>query len=139
MKESTLRVLLGFFVAPGAPALALYFINLVVVSRQEALLQGLILAALGYVAALVLGIPAYLMMKRKCAVGLSSHLIVGALIGLIFYVLYFGLWGFISYQSYPDHAIALIKNSMMAGVVAVVYAAVASGLFWWIAIRKFRP
>jgi hypothetical protein len=138
VRRSTSRVLLGFFVAPGAPALILYVINLALVSRQAALLQGVILAILGYAAASVLGIPVYYLMKKKKAFSLSSYLAAGTLVGLLFYVLYFGLWGLVSYQSYPEHAIALIRNSLMAGVVAVGYAAVASGLFWLIAIRELR-
>lgn len=136
MNKSTQRALLGFLISPGAPAIVLYFVNLALVSRQTALLQMVILAGLGYATAFVLGVPAYLLMKKRAASSLLSYLTVGALVGLLFYVLYFGLWGLISYQSYPEHAVALIRNSLMAGLVAIGYASIASGLFWLIAIRE---
>ena len=139
VNSSRLRVILGFLVSPGVPALGLYLINLCLVSREEALLAGVILATLGYAAAVIIGMPAYFIMRKKSPVGLRSYLMVGGLIGLWFYLLFFGVWGLVSYQSAPEHAIALIRNSGVAGLTAIGYASVASGTFWLIAIRKNIP
>lgn len=136
MNSSRLRVVLGFLVSPGVPALGLYLINLCLVSREEALLAGVILATLGYAAAVVIGLPAYLIMRKRSPVSLGSYVMVGSLIGLLFYLLFFGVWGLGGYQSAPEHAIALLRNSGVAGLTAIGYASVASGTFWLIAIRK---
>jgi FtsH-binding integral membrane protein len=133
---STLRVVIGFLVSPAVPALGLYLINLCFVSRQEALLAGGILATLGYAAAVVVGMPAYLIMRKRSAASLRAYLMVGGLIGLLFYFLFFGVWGLVSYQSAPAHAIALMRNSGAAGLTAIGYASIASGIFWLIAIRN---
>ena len=58
-----------------------------------------------------------------------AYLIMGALIGLAFYVLLFGIWALISWQSYPEHALMPLKNSLRPSVIAVVYATVASIVF----------
>lgn len=136
MTLSKLRAFNGFLVAPGAPALALYLINLFLVSRQEALLGALILAASGYLAAVFIGLPIYFFMRKRVLVGLGSYIVIGGLVGLFFYLMFFGIWGISSYQSMPEHADALIRNSAGAGLTAIAYASVSGGLFWLIAVRE---
>ena len=136
MTSSKFRVVLGFLISPGAPALGLYLITLCFVSRQEALLAAAILATLGYAAAVLIGIPAYLFMRKRGPVGVRSYLIFGGVIGFFFYLLFFGVWGLVSYQSAPEHAVALIRNSVAAGLTAIGYASIAGGIFWRIAIRE---
>jgi hypothetical protein len=59
VNHSIERIVAGFLIAPGAPALVLYFINLFVVSQPEAVLLGLISAVPAYVAAVAVGVPLY--------------------------------------------------------------------------------
>jgi heme/copper-type cytochrome/quinol oxidase subunit 4 len=138
MRTTILRTLIGFLLAPALPALALYLINLNVVSRHEAILPAVILVVLGYVAALTIGVPLHLLLKRRGVHSLKAYLFFGALVGLIFYLLFFGIWGLLSYQSYPDHALLLIKNSATSGLTAIAYSAVASTVFWLVAVRVHR-
>jgi hypothetical protein len=133
-----MRAILGFCIAPGVPAIALYLLNLMLVSPQEAALLAFIYLTFAYLAALILGLPTYMIVRRRSAVGWRSYLVFGALIGVVFYALLFGIWGGSIYQSLPDHAIALLLNSAMACVSAIVYAAIASGIFWLIAVDPAR-
>jgi hypothetical protein len=131
-----LRVCFGFLIAPGAPALAFYSINLIHVSRQEALLGAMILGIPAYVAAMAFGIPGHVFLCRRGSPGLFAYLRLGTLAGLLSYLLIFAIWGMAVYPSAPEHALALLRNSVATGFVAVAYAAIASWLFWTIAIRK---
>ena len=133
---SGLRALIGFLVAPGAPALLLYLAGLFFVADWEAAWGPKILAMFAYLVALIIGVPVYFLLQRKGINSFTAYLIMGALIGLVFYVLFFGIWALISWQSYPEHALMLLKNSVRSGVIAVVYAAVASVVFGLIAVRQ---
>src|SRR5690349_25175695 len=113
MFGSRVRVLLGFLIAPGAPALLLYLINLQFVPRHDAEFGGVMLGILSYIAAIILGIPACLLARRWKLTGPLSFVVLGALVGLAVYVVFFGFLGISSYQSSPEHAIGLVKNSMM--------------------------
>jgi len=94
-----------------------------------------ILAIFAYLVALVIGVPVNFLLQREGINSFIAYLILGVLIGLAFYVLFFGIWALVSWQSYPEHAILLLKNSVKSGVIAVVYAAVASVVFWLLAVR----
>lgn len=135
MSASALRALIGFLVAPGVPALVLYLAGLLFFADWEAAFGPRILAMLGYVTALVIGVPVYFVLQRKGITSLIAYLAMGALIGLACYVLFFGVWTLLSWQTYPEHALLLLKNSAESGVIAVVYATVASAVFWLIAIK----
>lgn len=54
-------------VAPGVPGILLYLFNLFMGFGDAAVVGPLILAPLGYMAALVIGIPAYLLMASGYA------------------------------------------------------------------------
>ncbi len=135
MGTTTSRALIGFFVAPGVPALALYLIGLFFVADWEAAWGPRLLGMFGYLAALVIGVPVYFLMQRNGVNSFTGYLLLGALIGLCCYAVFFGIWALLSWQSYPEHALLLLKNSIPSGVIAVVYATVASAVFWLIAIR----
>jgi len=72
---STLRAVIGFVVAPVVPAIALYLLN---INGEAAPLLPLIVALLAYAAAIVLGVPAYLVMQRRGIFSLWTYVIVGA-------------------------------------------------------------
>ncbi len=129
------RIALGLILAPGIPALFLYFVGLIFVSGWEAAWSPKFLAAFGYLVALIFGIPAFYYLQRKGINSFQAYLILGALIGLTFYLLFFGIWALLSWQPYPEHAILLLKNSIKSGIIAIVYATVTSAVFWLITIR----
>jgi hypothetical protein len=116
-------------VAPGVPALALYLVN---INREAAALIFLILAPLSYAAAVILGVPAYFIMQRWGMRSLLAYALLGALIGLVFYVL------FTVVTAYRGQAIDVFRNSVRPATTAVIYAVVASAIFWLIAIRPSR-
>lgn len=126
------RVVLALLVAPGVPALTMYLIGLFFASDWQAEFWPIVLAIAGYLAALAFGVPAYLLMRRKNIVSFKAYVVVGALIGLCSYALFLGL----SF-SYPEHSLQLLKNSLNLGIVATLYAVVASAVFWLIAIRNY--
>lgn len=136
MSRTVLRALIGFLVAPGLPALVLYLINLVVVSHQEALLLAAVLATLAYLSALIVGMPVHFLLQRKSINSLIAYLILGAMIGLTCYVMFFGIEALLSLKTCPEHALLLLKNSGKSGVMAIAYSSVASLIFWCIAIRQ---
>lgn len=136
MSRSVLRALIGFLVAPGLPALVLYLINLIVVSHHEALLLAAVLATLAYLSALIVGMPLHFLLQRKGINSLMAYLILGALIGLTCYLLFFGIEALLSLKTYPKHALLLLANSGKSGAMAIAYSSVASLIFWFIAIRK---
>jgi uncharacterized membrane-anchored protein len=129
MNNTGMRGLIGFLVAPGAPALALYLVS---INREGAPLTFLILAPLGYAAALVLGVPAYFAMQRRGIRSLLAYVLLGALIGLVFYV------AFTLVTSYRGQAFNVLRNGARPATTAVIYAAVCSVLFWLIAIKPSR-
>lgn len=134
---SAIRVTLGFLIAPGAPALTLYLINLHLVRRSDAEFGGVILAILSYVAALVVGIPAFLLARRWHTIGMLGYSALGAVVGLVSYILLLCVM-LSSYQLPSVDLVGFIGNSALSGVLAVVCATAASALFWVIAIRSTR-
>jgi hypothetical protein len=135
MKSTAVRALVGFLVAPAAPALALYLVNM---NRESAPLLPLVLLPFAYAAALIFGVPLYLVLRRKGIGDLWAYLLLGAAIGLVSAALIFGIQALLSWSSAHEHAVALLRNSGRSIVLAVVYAAAASGLFWLIAVRRGR-
>jgi hypothetical protein len=133
MNSTAMRALIGFLVAPAVPALALYFVN---VNGEAAPLIFFVLAPFAYAAALVLGLPVYLVLQRRGTRSLRAYLILGAAIGLVFAVLFFGIQALLSWTSAREHAVAVLKNSGRSVVLALVCAVVASAVFWLIAVRR---
>jgi len=132
------RAWIGFVVAPGVPAVLLYFFGLYKGYGDAAVVEPFLLAPFAYVAALVVGWPVYLMLQRRGSHGLGVYLVLGAVIGLAVVVLMFGTEALLSWKSAREHAIGLLRNSGGYMVVAMVYAAVAGAVFWLIAIRPNR-
>jgi len=133
MNSTAMRALIGFLVAPGVPALAFYLMNM---NGEASPLILFIFGPLAYAAALILGLPTYLVLQRKGIHSLWAYLILGAAIGLAFAVLFFGIQALLSWSSAREHAVALLQSSGRAVVFTVVYAVVASALFWLIAIKR---
>ncbi|TVQ82004.1 MAG: hypothetical protein EA357_11025 [Micavibrio sp.] len=86
------RVLIGFLVAPGLPALLVYLTVLFLGNDAwSSSFVPVVLAIIAYVYAWALGIPAYILLRRKGVDRFAVYLALGALIGLSqAYVLSFG-------------------------------------------------
>jgi hypothetical protein len=92
---------------------------------------------IAYLVALVIGVPVYFFCQQKDIHSFHAYLILGALVGLTFYILFFGVWALMSFQSQPEHVLLLLKNSIRSGVIAVAYATLSTMVFWLIAIRRW--
>jgi len=126
---------MGFLIAPGLPAILLYLLGLLFVADWEAAWGPSILAILAYLGALIIGVPVHFVLQRKGINGYMAYLILGSVIGLTIYTLFFLIWALFSWQSYPEHTIILLKDSVKSGVISVVYAAISSTVFWLITVR----
>jgi hypothetical protein len=132
------RAWIGFFVAPGVPAVLLYFWGLHKDYGDAAVVGPFLLTPFAYAAALVIGWPVYLMLQRRGSHGLGVYLVLGAVIGLALAVLMVGTEALLSWKSAREHAVGLLGSSGRYMVVAMVYAAIAGAVFWLIAIRPNR-
>jgi uncharacterized membrane protein YqaE (UPF0057 family) len=126
------RGLIGLIVAPSLPALAFHLIGLMLGAKDDSILISIILTMLGYMAAIVIGLPTHVLMTKRNIRSLKAYVIMGAAIGLTVYIAFFSLT---SYQSYQGSVLLMIRNFYTTGIVAIGYAIVASGLFWLIAVR----
>lgn len=134
--SSNMRIGVAFLVAPGVPTLILHMVGDSTVGGYGVPLMSLILAVFAYLAALLIGFPFFLFAERKNLRGLSAYVVLGALCGLLAYIVIFGAWAAGSWRSYPEHAALLLDNSLKSGLVAVLYGALASLAFW--AIARWR-
>jgi len=93
-ESSRSRVWIGFLVAPAVPALLLYLLstgNFSYGVRKNVVEILVIIAIIGYLAALIIGFPIYSLLKRKGIDSFPAYLVAGALIGFVFYVLCFSM------------------------------------------------
>ena len=130
-----MRALLGFLVAPVVPAVAMYFYGLFFVPAGQVEFWPLMFGISAYLAAFALGLPAYLLLRRKGAQGIKSYLAAGALIGVTAYLLFIVVVTPTHLPMTSSHTQSLLQGSMGLAVSAIAYATVASLLFWLIAVR----
>ena len=136
MTSAAMRALIGFLVAPGVPAVAIYIASTIFYTRGEATWSFLIFAGTGYAAALILGAPINYFLHRNGIFGLFPYLASGALIGLICVAFVFAPYLlFIDWKSDFEQSFDLLKTAASVAVPAVVSGSVASGIFWLIAMR----
>ena len=105
---SSARALIGFLVAPGVPALVWLLLNLNA-PHGEGVLIFFLLAPFAYCAAVVLGIPAYIVLGRRSVQGLLAYVVFGAIIGALFAVAIQAIEIISNLSSAPEHAMALYR------------------------------
>jgi len=137
--SKTARAWTGFLVAPSVPGGLQYLFGLLKGYGDAAIVGPLLLAPFAYAAALIIGVPVYLLLQRKRVHGMSAYLAIGAAIGATVVVLIFGTEALFSWTSAREHAVGVIRNSVAYMVVGVIYATVASTVFWLIAVRQQSP
>ena len=128
-----LRVLLGFLVAPGVPGLLATL--LAAVLRRELILVMGMLTFLAYIAAVVVGVPAYLFARARGLEALkkSARLVVN--FGLGAYVLIAGFVTLMDATASPFKAVMAFLASLLLLLVPAFYAACSLWLFRWIVLR----
>lgn len=123
------RALVAFLVAPASPGALLYVYGLSRGYGDAAVVGPFMLTFLGYIAELVIGVPAYLLLQRKGIRSLFAYILVGALIGPAFYVAFDVL------TASPGQLIYRLKYVPGFSLVAAGYSSLAAGTFWLLAIR----
>lgn len=131
----TRRLVLGFLVSPGLPAVLVYLIYLCFLPSQQAGAMGLIYFFFAYIAAIVMGYPVYRYARRHALATLRQFALLGAAAGGIAYLGIVGLWALLIALSSPFEALMVLVNSALTGVSAAAYAAAAAAVFWGIVIR----
>jgi uncharacterized membrane protein YeaQ/YmgE (transglycosylase-associated protein family) len=126
--SQTTRALGGFFVAPAFPGALVYLYNFFWKGYGDAAVVGpFILVLFGYAAALVLGVPAHLILHRKGIHSPFVYGLLGALIGPVFFVTFEVL------TAYPGTLWITLQYSYGAAFVAAAYSSLAAIAFWAIA------
>lgn len=138
---SKMRLLLGFLVAPGLPGM-LATLAAALVGSELTLMAGM-LTFLAYVAALVIGLPAYLYARARGLGALKKSARMAANMGLAAYVLIAGYVTLTGALASPLKAVMAFLASLVIVVVPVLYGACTLWLFRRIALRdpahRFAP
>lgn len=127
------RVLLGFVLAPGIPGGVAGL--LAAVLRSDLASLAFMLAFLAYVAAIAIGLPAYLYAHARGLGALKRTTVLAANVGLVAYVLIAGFVTLMNAMASPVNAILHFLAALMLLLVPIVYAVAVVWLFWLIAFR----
>ena len=138
MTRNASRVLVGFLVSPAVPALLLYVGESMFLAQRDVQQGATVIALFGYFAAVVLGVPAYFLLRFKNITGLSSYLLLGALIGLAAYTVYFVPGMVLNWKLRPENALLMLRNSLGFAALALGSGCIASLVFWRISIRSSK-
>jgi hypothetical protein len=131
------RAWIGFFVAPGVPAILLYLWGLHEGYGDAAIAGPGLLVPFAYVGALVIGLPTYLVLQRRGSHGLGAYLALGALTGVVVVAVMSTAQALLSWNAL-QYASAQFGVSVRFTVIAAIYAMISSAIFWLIAIRHNR-
>jgi ABC-type amino acid transport system permease subunit len=136
---ATSRLVIGFLVSPGAPALLVYLFYLCFLPSGEASTMGLIYFFFAYIAAIVMGYPFYRYARKHSLTTPRQFALLGAAAGGIAYLSIVGLWALLVALSSPFEAIMIFANTALIGIGAASYAAAAAAVFWTIVVRPRTP
>lgn len=131
-----LRIVLGFLIAPAAPALIVYAAEATRLTFSDAMKAAMAVGLFGYLSALVLGVPAFFLLRWANRTGPLAYLITGALIGLACYAVLFLPGAIQNWSGNPEGAFLMIHNTTGFAMLAVVAGSVAAVVLWAIAVRR---
>jgi hypothetical protein len=131
-----LRVLLGFLIAPAVPALIVYAAEATRLASTDAMKAAMAVGVFGYLSALVLGVPAFFLLRWASRTGPVAYLMTGALIGLACYIVLFLPGAIQNWQGNPEGAALMIRNTAGFALLAVAAGLVAALVFWAITARR---
>ncbi len=120
--------------APAVPAVLFYLWGLLKGYGDAAVAGPGLLLPFGYVGALVIGLPTYLVLQRRGSHGLGAYLALGALIGVVVVAVLSTAEALLSGKAL-QYASAQIWVSVRFTVIAALYAMISSAVFWLIAVR----
>ncbi|TAJ96356.1 MAG: hypothetical protein EPO10_12665 [Reyranella sp.] len=131
-RSRTYRTVAGFVVAPMMPALVLAGVVLAAGGDSQTLGYAAFAGYISYPFTLLVGLPAFLLMRRKRWDGLRAYALAGLALGLTFVVLFAGLAGFDGDAADPAWLNLLANLAFMLPFV-LACAVVSSVVFWLIA------
>lgn len=132
MKLISSRIILGFLIAPAIPSLIIFFIGLLFYSPWEAAWAPKIFTVFAYISIFLFGIPAHIIFNKNKINNAKNYLFLGGFVGLICYVIFYGLIAISSTENFSDHIVLLFKNSISTGFFAVAYGAITGFSFWFV-------
>ena len=130
------RTVAGFVVAPMVPALMLAGVVLAAGGNSQTLGYAAFAGYISYPFALLVGLPSFLLMRRKGWNGLRAHVFAGLILGLVFLALFAGLAGL---QGETANTAWLNLLANLAFLLPFVLAcALASTTVFWLIARPDR-
>ena len=126
------RTVAGFLVAPMMPAVILAGVVLAAGGNAQTLGYAAFASYIAYPFALLVGLPAFLVMRRKGWDGWRAYAVAGVALGLVFLVLFAGLAGFEGDAANPAGLNLLANLAFLLPFVLVCALSSAMG-FWWVA------
>lgn len=137
MSASKFRVTFGFLISPAVPALMIYVWQILAAKKTDAEWGATVFLIIGYIAALVLGIPTYLLFRYRGIASLRAYVSTGFVMGMLAGILVFLPDVIKNWSSNHQHAVLILINGLplMGGIAGLL----ASGIFWLIAVRGVSP
>jgi hypothetical protein len=127
-------VLAGLVIAPAVPAFLIY-LSQAIIGGPGTYQMALFILMFGYPLALIVGLPAYLVLRLKREHRAQPFVYVGAATGLIGYGAFFALTT--SNPVYTnDLRLALLKNTYALGVLGLGCGAISGLVFWYVAMKS---
>ena len=126
------RTVAGFLVAPMMPAVILAGVVLAAGGNAQTLGYAAFASYIAYPFALLVGLPAFLVMRRKGWDGWRAYAVAGVALGLVFLVLFAGLAGFEGDAANPAW-LNLLANLAFLLPFVLVCALSSAMIFWWVA------
>lgn len=127
------RTAAAFVAAPMMPAVILAAVVLVAGGDPQTLGYAAFAGYISYPFALLIGLPAYLVMRRRHWDGLRAYLLLGLVLGVLFVALFAGLAGFDGDAA--DSAWLNLLANLAFLLPFVLACAVASTVVFWLIVR----
>lgn len=126
------RTVAGFLVAPMMPALILAAVVLAAGGDSQTLGYAAFAGYVSYSFALLVGLPAFLVMRRKRWDGWRAYAVAGLALGFVFVALFAGVAGFDGDVANPAW-LALLANLAFLLPFVLACSLAASMVFWLLA------
>jgi hypothetical protein len=126
------RTVAGFVIAPMMPALILAGVVLAAGGDSQTLGYAAFAGYVSYPFALLVGLPSYLLMRRKRWDGLRAYVLAGLALGLVFLAVFAGLAGLEGEAANPAW-LNLLANLAFLLPFVLACSLVSTAVFWFIA------
>ena len=129
------RVIVGFVIAPAVPALVVLALQAGAIAQGRAEWGTSLFAVLGYATAVVVGLPAFLLLRRRLATSFVKYAALGTAIGVVPACVLFLPDVVAGWDARHEHAVLLLGNLWRAALGGAVLGCVSAVVFWLVAIR----